>query len=973
MSELDSDYRTSRTHLQALQRIKEAQENGAEALDLTDALFNNSNFDPWGWGLYDLPPEIFELPQLKSLDLARNSIRSLPESISQLRRLTSLNLSGNSLSALPESFAQLQNLISLDLSGNHLTTLPESVTRLRNLNSLNVSGNLLNSLPESIGQLRNLTSLNVSNTSLRALSESIGKLENLKSLNVSFNPIRALPESIGNLQSLTSLNLTQTSLRALPESISRLQNLTSLDLTRNALNAFPESITQLRSLTSLNLSFNPIRALPESIIQLQNLASLDLTVTLLRTLPSSITRLPNLASLTLTGNLLTTLPEAIVLLRSLTSLDLTRNPLDHPPIEIAEKGIDAIREYFRQIRQEGVDHLYEAKLLILGEGGAGKTTLANKVLDSKYELREEDSTKGVDVLQWSFPMEGNRQFRVNIWDFGGQEIYHATHQFFLTRRSLYILVADTRKDDTDFYYWLNVAELLSDNSPLLIVKNEKQDRHREINERELRQFDNLKEVLATNLATNRDLEKVKEAIKYHMQRLPHVGSQLPKTWVRVRERLEKDPRNYISLKEYFSICDQNGFTDVKDALQLSGYLNDIGVFLHFQDEPLLKRIVILKPKWGTDAVYKVLDNKTVIKNLGRFTRADLERIWDMPEYEDMREELLQLMMKFRLCYEIPTHKGTYVAPQLLTENQPDYEWVTRNNLLLRYTYEFMPKGILMQLVVAMHPDILGQRVVWKSGVVIEKEATRAEVIEYYGKREIHVRIAGPQARDLATVIRHQLNQIHDTYRRLKYDELVPCNCPVCKDSQEPHFYPVAKIIEFRANNQFEIQCQNKPYHMVNVMRLLGDFFDLSKPPEQDARRPVHVQVEYIEGDKTVTEIHQNIEGSTVHGSVVAAETIKDSFNVIEKAEIQIELKEQLRQLARAVEAMAKELPKEGAEEVADDMKRLAEEASKLKPNPKWYNVSIDGLIAAAQNLGKVGDAVIELAGKVRKILTGGLL
>jgi hypothetical protein len=35
--------------------------------------------------------------------------------------------------------------------------------------------------------------------------------------------------------------------------------------------------------------------------------------------------------------------------------------------------------------------------------------------------------------------------------------------------------------------------------------------------------------------------------------------------------------------------------------------------------------------------------------------------------------------------------------------------------------------------------------------------------------------------------------------------------------------------------------------------------------------------------------------------------------------------------------------------------------------------SIDGLIAAAQYLGKVGDDVIELTGKVRKILTSGLL
>lgn len=65
-----------------------------------------------------------------------------------------------------------------------------------------------------------------------------------------------------------------------------------------------------------------------------------------------------------------------------------------------------------------------------------------------------------------------RQFQVNIWDFGGQEIYHATHQFFLTGRSAYVLVCDDRKEDTDFSYWMHVVEMLSDASPLLIVQNE---------------------------------------------------------------------------------------------------------------------------------------------------------------------------------------------------------------------------------------------------------------------------------------------------------------------------------------------------------------------------------------------------------------------------------------------------------------------------------------------------------------------
>ncbi|NJO90657.1 MAG: hypothetical protein HC831_18130 [Chloroflexia bacterium] len=39
-------------------------------------------------------------------------------------------------------------------------------------------------------------------------------------------------------------------------------------------------------------------------------------------------------------------------------------------------------------------------------------------------------------------------------DFAGQDIYHATHRFFLSQRSLYALVSDERKENTDFKYWL---------------------------------------------------------------------------------------------------------------------------------------------------------------------------------------------------------------------------------------------------------------------------------------------------------------------------------------------------------------------------------------------------------------------------------------------------------------------------------------------------------------------------------------
>ncbi len=198
--------------------------------------------------------------------------------------------------------------------------------------------------------------------------------------------------------------------------------------------------------------------IPAEVFELEWLEVLNLSVNRITTLPEAIARLQQLQSLHLSGNQITTLPEAIASLPQLTILDLDNNPIETPP-EIVAKGIKAIRDYFQQLETEGTDYLSEAKLLIVGEGGAGKTTLAKKIESQNYQLQEEDSTKGIKIIRWSF-MENGREFRVNIWDFGGQEIYHATHQFFLTKRSLYALVAD------------NQLKVLSQSRQLLLIEKD---------------------------------------------------------------------------------------------------------------------------------------------------------------------------------------------------------------------------------------------------------------------------------------------------------------------------------------------------------------------------------------------------------------------------------------------------------------------------------------------------------------------
>jgi len=448
-------------------------------------------------------------------------------------------------------------------------------------------------------------------------------------LDLSGYELTKFPNALFFLIELQKLYLPDNSIEKIPKMLKNLRKLQVLDLQHNELKVLPEAIGQLQNLEELNAWSNNIRELPMSIGQLKGLKKINLGSNQLIKLPKNLGELENLEELILYGNQLNTLPENIKYLKKSCLISVHENPLEIPPLEIAEKGIEAIRNYFEQLEQ-GQDTIYEAKILIIGEGGAGKTSLANKLIDANYQLQEsEPSTEGIDILQWRFQFEQDKTFQVNLWDFGGQEIYHATHQFFLTNRSLYILVADTRKENTDFFYWLQIVELLADKSPVIIIKNEKDDRQCEVKEEnELRGlFKNFQCTQATNLATNRGLETIQTELKHQLQKLPHVGTKLPKTWADVRKTLENDKRHYIDYKTFLTICDENGFKKRQDKDQLAQFLHDLGVCLYFKDDPLLRKTVILKPEWGTDAVYKVLDNQTVKNNQGQFTKQDLADIW----------------------------------------------------------------------------------------------------------------------------------------------------------------------------------------------------------------------------------------------------------------------------------------------------------------------------------------------------------
>jgi internalin A len=755
----------------------------------------------------------------------------LGDLLTQIRQTSNQPSKQHLLKQLIELAAN-KKLQKLDLSQLGLTELPSQIGNLTNLAVLSLHHNQITVIPEAIGHLTNLTELSLHHNQITVILEAIGHLTNLTKLWLDSNKIIVIPEAIGHLTNLTVLRLDCNQITHIPEAIGNLTNLTGLWLSSNQVTVIPETIGHLTNLTELRLFSNKITIIPEAIGHLTKLTKLWLYNNQITVVPEAIGNLTNLTLLRLDSNKITSLPQSLKSLQKLENLHLQGNPIPIPPEILNRDNAQSILSFYFQTQDGETEIIYEAKFIIVGEGGAGKTTLAKKLQDSKHVINPgQKSTEGIEIVPWKFILPDGTLFRVNIWDFGGQEIYHATHQFFLTERSLYTLVVDTRAENFNLYYWLNVVRLLSNNSPVFILKNEKQDRRSEFNEGELRgEFENLEHSVAANLANNKKLPDIHQAIRTHITKLPHLNIPIPKTWSKIRTGLEnyaQQNRNYISIEAYYTLCETYGFRERRQMLEISKYFHDLGICLHFQSEPLLKRQLILNPTWATNAVYKVTDTKKVRDNNGCFTKQDLQTIWHESEYADMHDELLELMQKFGICYPLHNLKNTYIVPSLLPIEPPNYDWNRAENLIFRYQYDFMPKGIVTRFIIAMHylieqksPSIPTSQLVWRNGVILTDNNARAEVIESYNNKEIRIRVVGLQPIVLLAQIRHEFKKIHDSYNdRLKYQELVPCNCSKCDSNPTPYDYPLAELEDFLKSKDERIQCR-KSREMVNVQGLI---------------------------------------------------------------------------------------------------------------------------------------------------------
>ena len=499
-----------------------------------------------------------------------------------------------------------------------------------------------------------------------------------------------------------------------------------IDLQSNELSVIPHCLLELPSLGELNLSHNRLTEIPDIPEWSACLTVLDLSHNQLSSLPLKVVA-PTIRSLNLSHNNFRTVPLCTCSFITLHSLDLSDNPdiltlpvemgrlnmlarlylnnlkdLKEPPRNLQKDPGDCIRYLNSKLRC--AKGFFRMKIMILGMANRGKTTLVKRIQGKECG---NESTVGVEVTEWWFkPSLGKKPFHFSIWDFAGQEEYYATHQCFLSHRSLYLLLfnlTDGEAGVKELKPWLNNIALRAPRSCVIIVGthlDEVPEEEREEIDALLHKVGRLAESYNNKLGIvevmpvglkNRieNISLLKEAIYNHVasyktragqvimgQKIPASYHALDKQLEVVQQEVRMGLREPIMHAEAFkAMVQQMSLADIQDEDELKTaalFLTDVGSLLHYDDRSHnLHQLYFIDPCWLCNMMSKVV----TIKERNPFIKKGILHSKYIPLlFKDEKfpwkyfEQYLFLLDRFEIA--LPLNNKYILIPSMLPDERP---------------------------------------------------------------------------------------------------------------------------------------------------------------------------------------------------------------------------------------------------------------------------------------------------------------
>lgn len=687
----------------------------------------------------DVPEIIFDLKELIYLELFRCSIDMLAfHRLSDLSGLETLSLNESNIFRLPESVYELQSLKVLSVMDTQITELPEELLKLGNLRYLGLNGLDIAEGPHVVGKMTWLTHLYLGRTG-----------------------IRVLPEEMKGLVKLEHLALWETSLERLPDWICDFTDLRGLYLGRDKnITLLPERIGDLVNLEKLYLDGTGITELPESFGNLSNLTELTLQNTAVRKFPT-LSPMNRLKQCNLSGLTLERIPKEFISDKMEIDsqgdfwgggLNLEGTKLLCQPISLFSHEKEFINAYY----EEEKIHLNETKVVFLGDGEAGKSHIIARIKAANAVLTDfaEESTPGIAISPKECIIDGE-DIRLQIWDFGGQEIMHSMHRFFLTERTLYVVVINARDNTQDerAEYWLNNVKSFANGCPVIIVLNKMdQNPTASINERLLRN-DYPQIVRIMKMPALKDncecFGGLMEEIISTVRTFDSYAMDFPVSWNQIKTTLTEMDSNYITDPQYREICRTNSVEDKQIQDWLLDWFHDLGVsFNYHKKDQLLRGYMVLKPTWITNAIYIILFNGSNYAKNGIISKESIVSLLEEPpkSVENIKYNVVEVpyilgvMERFEISYALDDRHE--FIPMMCDKNQHEEAGIFMAGDCLEYymEYDYLPNNVLHKLMIRMQKDFDKDKI-WLTGMILQaRENHISALVRMHEKRmEIFVK------------------------------------------------------------------------------------------------------------------------------------------------------------------------------------------------------------------------------------------
>ncbi|EKX32523.1 hypothetical protein GUITHDRAFT_121310 [Guillardia theta CCMP2712] len=293
--------------------------------------------------------------------------------------------------------------------------------------------------------------------------------------------------------------------------------------------------------------------------------------------------------------------------------------LQLPPPEIASQGGAAAFTYLQSVKRDSEANK-RINLILIGNGEAGKTSVLRALRSDKDKadkIEVDRRTIGIDLHEWE--PEDADGLTCDVMDFGGQQIYAKTNQYFIVRRALYLLVWNVRgKRDKQsmeelkmmIATWLRATQARVPGSSVLLVathidlvgESEVTDQCEEVKacvEEELKKMAededlhilplhviNGGESFRVNCLEGQGVKELRRSVCKTAKELLWWEERIPRPYLRLREAVEKRKSgsvSYVKVEEYKEMLRESGVSE-KEHKVATSFLHDMGVLKYFGHE-----------------------------------------------------------------------------------------------------------------------------------------------------------------------------------------------------------------------------------------------------------------------------------------------------------------------------------------------------------------------------------------------------